>query len=159
MTQYQAELYHHGIKGQRWGIRRFQNEDGTYTNAGKERRNTSGGKPKAKPSEPTKKDNTRYKKMSNEELQKKIERLKLEKEYLNLKKEAMGPAKNFVVDVLTSIGKKSLTQLGTAGVMELASKNARKRRTWKTVTDKDGNKKKEVDFDPSKFFPNVKDQW
>lgn len=31
------EIYHHGIKGQRWGVRRFQNEDGTWTAAGKER--------------------------------------------------------------------------------------------------------------------------
>lgn len=31
------ELYHHGIKGQRWGIRRFQNEDGTLTQEGKDR--------------------------------------------------------------------------------------------------------------------------
>lgn len=31
------ELYHHGIKGQRWGIRRFQNEDGSYTAAGRKR--------------------------------------------------------------------------------------------------------------------------
>lgn len=31
------ELYHYGIKGQRWGIRRFQNEDGSYTSAGKKR--------------------------------------------------------------------------------------------------------------------------
>lgn len=30
-------LYHHGIKGQRWGIRRYQNSDGTWTNAGKKR--------------------------------------------------------------------------------------------------------------------------
>ena len=28
-------LEHHGIKGQRWGIRRFQNKDGTLTKAGK----------------------------------------------------------------------------------------------------------------------------
>ena len=33
------ELYHHGIKGQKWGVRRYQNIDGTYTNAGKRRRN------------------------------------------------------------------------------------------------------------------------
>lgn len=31
------ELRHHGIKGQRWGIRRFQNKDGTLTSAGKKR--------------------------------------------------------------------------------------------------------------------------
>ena len=31
------ELYHHGIKGQKWGIRRYQNEDGTLTEAGKAR--------------------------------------------------------------------------------------------------------------------------
>ena len=25
------ELYHHGVKGQKWGVRRFQNKDGSYT--------------------------------------------------------------------------------------------------------------------------------
>ena len=33
------ELAHHGIKGQRWGIRRYQNEDGSLTSAGRERYN------------------------------------------------------------------------------------------------------------------------
>lgn len=33
------EIYHYGIKGQKWGVRRFQNKDGTYTTAGKNRRN------------------------------------------------------------------------------------------------------------------------
>ena len=31
------EIWHHGIKGMRWGIRRYQNEDGTLTEAGKKR--------------------------------------------------------------------------------------------------------------------------
>ena len=31
---YSDELYHHGIKGQKWGARRFQNKDGTLTEAG-----------------------------------------------------------------------------------------------------------------------------
>ena len=34
-TNFPDELYHHGIKGQRWGIRRYQNPDGTLTEAGK----------------------------------------------------------------------------------------------------------------------------
>ena len=31
------ELYHHGIKGQKWGVRRYQYADGTYTPAGRKR--------------------------------------------------------------------------------------------------------------------------
>ncbi len=34
---YPNELYHHGIKGQKWGVRRFQNPDGSLTTAGKRR--------------------------------------------------------------------------------------------------------------------------
>ena len=30
-------LYHYGVKGMRWGVRRYQNKDGTLTNVGKRR--------------------------------------------------------------------------------------------------------------------------
>ena len=36
-------LCHHGIKGQKWGVRRFQNENGTYTDEGKQRYKVSFG--------------------------------------------------------------------------------------------------------------------
>ena len=39
----QGYLSHHGIKGQRWGIRRYQNRDGTWTDEGKKRYGDSDG--------------------------------------------------------------------------------------------------------------------
>ena len=32
------ELYHYGVKGMKWGVRRYQNKDGSLTTAGKKRR-------------------------------------------------------------------------------------------------------------------------
>ena len=36
-VRYSDELYHHGIKGQQWGIRRWQNNDGSLTPEGRKR--------------------------------------------------------------------------------------------------------------------------
>lgn len=56
-------LCHHGIKGQKWGVRRFQNEDGTYTAAGRERYSI---KDSANIKEKNKKTLLEFEKKSNE---------------------------------------------------------------------------------------------
>ena len=40
---YTNELYHHGIPGQKWGVRRYQNPDGSVTAAGANRYYEGGG--------------------------------------------------------------------------------------------------------------------
>lgn len=39
-------LAHHGVKGQKWGVRRYQNEDGSLTPEGKRREDSNDSKPK-----------------------------------------------------------------------------------------------------------------
>ena len=53
---YELCLAHHGIKGQQWGVRRYQNPDGTLTEAGKKRYGDAvESSPRHKPSEARKK--------------------------------------------------------------------------------------------------------
>lgn len=57
-------LYHFGIKGQRWGIRRYQNPDGSLTSAGKARYGTEENFNNKREYEKTKKEYSRAAKIA-----------------------------------------------------------------------------------------------
>lgn len=81
MPIYDDSLAHHGIKGMKWGVRRYQNKDGSYTNAGKRRRRSQNSSDYEE-TRPLRKKSP--KQLSNEELKKLNKRLNLETEYRRL---------------------------------------------------------------------------
>ena len=78
-------LCHFGIKGMKWGIRRYQNKDGSLTATGKKRYNEGEQSPKEKPASSSSSNRSRsISELSDAELRTRINRLNLEKQYKQL---------------------------------------------------------------------------
>ena len=126
-------LQHWGIKGMKWGVRRYQNKDGTLTALGRKREREMSDKLKSanKELKELKKENATLKKnvsansrkvseMSDEELVYRINRLGLEKRYSEIYSQVHptkpNPGKEFankmfkesVVPALVNVGKSSI---------------------------------------------------
>lgn len=110
-------LYHHGIKGQRWGIRRYQNKDGSLTPAGRKRvakmkdeytaltgkrliRKPTSKNDKASGQNGENKKKT-TKEMSDTELRERINRLQMEKQVRGLESDLASKGEKFA----TTVGK------------------------------------------------------
>lgn len=130
MWQYQNtdELYHHGILGQRWGFRRYQNADGTLTPAGRRRANklaeqyakVTGKKLIVKKKSVQGNEKPKPKtisEMSDQEIQAKINRMRLEDTYASMiasraPKEKVSRGKKFVSNLKRNVITPALTDAG-----------------------------------------------
>lgn len=93
-------LAHHGIKGQRWGVRRYQNSDGSYTDEGKRR---YGSKIALSPKK-------RYANLTDEEISNRIKRRQNEMKLEELEMQSSIPVGvRYVGGILKSGAAKGLT--------------------------------------------------
>lgn len=121
-----GELYHWGVKGMKWGVRRYQNKDGSLKPAGKKRRRQQEDE-----HEDYKKahDNKSVKNMSDAELRARNNRLQMEAQYSKLTEKKISAGRKFVTGVVvgaaTSIATGYAVKYGQKGAEYLGGKVAK----------------------------------
>ena len=101
------ELQHHGIKGQKWGVRRFQNADGSLTTAGKQRASATKKRTDAK----------NRGTLTNAQLKQKIGRLQLEKQLRELTNAEVNSGRVYAQKILKDVGSKVLTTAASGALL------------------------------------------
>ena len=99
------ELYHYGIKGMKWGVRRYQNKDGSLTPAGKAReRNVNKRQARKDIAKSRKAASKNRSLMSDAELDKRIKRLEKEKRLRELTESEVSSGKSYAKKAMDRYG-------------------------------------------------------
>lgn len=134
----ETELYHHGVRGQKWGIRRYQKADGSLTLLGRYRQNkinktrnknlkkaraTKAAKKAGLQVSDTKKTKPKsISEMTDAELRTAIDRKKLEDDYRRAFPQKVSKGKAFANKVISDVLAPSLTTLAKQAVTSAGAK-------------------------------------
>ena len=118
-----TSLAHAGVKGMRWGVRRYQNKDGSLTPAGKKRY----GDPHEDYSRAH--DKKSVKQMSDRELRERNNRLQMEKQYADLTRKK-GNGKKVINAFVSTAGTITAVMGAYATYKTLANKGIDKIGDW-----------------------------
>ncbi len=105
-------LEHHGILGQKWGVRRYQNADGSLTDAGKKRYEKEQRKAIAKERKEASKNRSM---LSDEELNKRVNRLQKEKQLRELTDQEINRGKRWVNKTADNVGSQTMQKILVEG--------------------------------------------
>ena len=103
------ELTHWGVKGMKWGVRRYRNKDGSLTPAGRKRYSEETSSDDSHSDYKRAHGRTSTKQMSDKELRERINRLQMEKQYKQLTQREKSIGEKFVSDVLINAAKQTAT--------------------------------------------------
>lgn len=139
-------LVHHGILGMHWGIRRYQNKDGTLTPAGKKHYSLSNEADKSND----------VKSMSDAELDRAINRLKKEAEYTKLvskeSNEKASKGESYVKKFLKEKGQKLASGYVDAAINSFIDRKFPNANNGKGNQNNNNKNKQDDDFDVSYYL-------
>lgn len=135
-------LAHYGIRGMKWGVRRYQNKDGSLTAAGKKRYSGDGGNAgTTKSTTSSSSGRKKVSEMTDDELNRAVRRLQLEQQYRQLNPERVSAGQKFVSKVAKDVIIPAATTVARNAVQKVMQDAVSKALKTDIKIDNDNKKK------------------